>query len=399
MSSTTLLGKETSCYIDGELYKGTIIAIARYVNYCQYCFLIEGQEWGKWVPESALTEKITSVQPVSKQPKQEPNLKKETEKIPSVQPVSEELKLEANLEKEAKEEAKEEINALVKFVSDTQKVLQSRSEEDVQLILKSFEDAKKSIELSTKVVVGSLVDTDKQIRQWLQQTIQIGSEVINFIWESINELWSRYWQQRIMEAIKGQKPTHLKAKKVVQILKEDYPSETNRQIAERLIYEKALYATITAPLPLLVASIPKIGYFASQKVVKFLNIRGLMVEMIYQIGLSYGFDEFNEGDYLVIFSLGLFSIQKIIGLGLDFLNLDSIPDPLISPVTNIILFLVLGYAACELYEEKAKIASLEAYKALEVKVIAYSKEVTSEQAKIEEVLVEAISVKEELKQN
>jgi hypothetical protein len=150
----------------------------------------------------------------------------------------------------------------------------------------------------------------------------------------------------------------------------------------------------------LAVGIPKVGLLASKMVVKFLNVRGLLVEMIYQIGAAYGFDEFREGDYLVILNLAL-PIQKLANLGMDLLLGDLITDPIIPAISNIILFLAVGYAACEFYESKAKgvvitIASLKAFIALEKTVEAYLEETISEKSTIEATVVEAVAVKEHL---
>ncbi|MBD3560475.1 DNA (cytosine-5-)-methyltransferase, partial [Planktothrix sp. FACHB-1355] len=309
-------------------------------------------------------------------------------------------KQDINLQVEAKKEAKQEIHALVKFVADTQSAIQNKATKDIEQLAMSFQDTQKAIEQNTQAVANALVNSEKQAREWLQQTIQVGGEVLNFIWKIVNELWSRYWRDRIIDAIRGQRPKHFKAKEVVRKLKQDYPYETNRQIANRLIYEKALFVTITTPLPILAAGIPKVGTIASKITVKFLGIRGLLVEMIYQIGVCYGFDEFKEGDYLIIFTWAL-RREKLAKLGIDFLLSDSIPDPLIPAVTNMIVFLSVGYAACEFYEAKAKgagspIASIEAYTSLLRKIDAYLEEAILEQRTIEATVDEAITVKENL---
>jgi len=66
-----------------------------------------------------------------------------------------------------------------------------------------------------------------------------------------------------------------------------------------------------------------------------------------------------------------------------------------------IVFLSVGYAACEFYEAKAKgivlpISSMEAFIALETKVEAYLKEAISEKTNLETTVVDAVYVKEQL---
>lgn len=66
-----------------------------------------------------------------------------------------------------------------------------------------------------------------------------------------------------------------------------------------------------------------------------------------------------------------------------------------------IVFLLVGYAACEFYEAKAKgmvlpISSIKEFKVLEKKIGDYLEEAILEQTNIEATLVEAVHVEEQL---
>lgn len=402
---------KTTCKIGNEQKSGEVLAVTTYIPYRRIvCFQIKGEEIGRWVSEDELTGICSSVETTKNEVKTDISARKKAKNEPEAKQDiylekkgKNEVKLDTSAEEEAKKEAEQDIHALVKFVADTSNEIQNKATKDFEILVLSLEDTIKAIQDSTKVVVDALINYTQQMHEWLKQTIQGAAEVIDYIEKTLNELWSRYWRDRIIDAITGQRPHHFKAKAVVKKLKQDYPYETDRQIAERLILEKALFATITGSLPLLAAGIPLVGIVASKIIVKFLNITGLLVELIYQVGVSYGFDEFKEGDYVAIFTLA-FRIEKLAVIGVDFLLKESIPDPIIPAVTNMIVFLSVGYAACEFYEAKAKgmklpTATIEAFIALEKKVEAYLEEAIAEKTTIEATVVEAVCVKEQLALN
>ncbi len=75
-------------------------------------------------------------------------------------------------------------------------------------------------------------------------------DVLNWINQVVNEVWNRYWRDRILAIIKREDLFNPdKAKEIVQQLKTDYPTETNRQTANRLIAEKSVFATISGLIP------------------------------------------------------------------------------------------------------------------------------------------------------
>ncbi len=398
------LFQQTTCYLNGEKKSGKVIAVSTQVDRYRVCFQMKGEQIGKWVPDSALNGVYPTV--VAKkeakgyinpdQPKSEPQEKQdiysETEKKDS--------KLDIAVETEVKHEAAKNIHALEKFVADAHLTIKNKASSDIATLVKSLKDTSDSIKLVSEVTLTALSTASEYSQlahEWLKETIQGSVELIVYIEQTLNELWSRYWRYRIIDAIRGERLHYSKSKAVIEKLKIDYPYETDRQIAGRIISEKTIYGTVIGLLPLVASGIPLMGIVADLIVVKFLDIQGLLVEMIYQVGVSYGFDEFIEGIYLKILSLAFSRMENVFG---ELLK-GSTPNLVIPSATNVIMFSVVGYAACEFYEAKAKgwitpTDSLSAFKASQAKIAAYSEEALMEEKTIEATVVEAISVTKQL---
>ncbi|MEG4453528.1 hypothetical protein [Microcoleus sp. N9_A1] len=117
--------------------------------------------------------------------------------------------------------------------------------------------------------------------------------------------------------IKGEKVNFSTSKKIVYQLRIDYPDETNHQLAERIVFEKAVYTSITGFIQGLSRSgagkLPEeisdfiagnkgfetLHQLLNSRLVNFFDTNSLLVEMIYQISLIYGMES-GEGDILVI---------------------------------------------------------------------------------------------------
>lgn len=412
---TNDLFQQTTCYLNGEKKSGKVIAVSTQVDRHRVCFQVKGEEIGEWVPELALTGAYATVaakkevkgyihhdQSAKDQEKSKKytgeKAQTESQEKHDIYPVAikNDIKLNIFVEKEVKQEAEKNIHALEKFVADAQNAITNKATSDTAILVNLIKDTYTFIK-SASIGIGTLVDYAQLAHEWLKQAIPAAIEVIAYIQQTLSELWSLYWRDRIIDAIKGQRPHYTKAKATVENLKQIYLYETARQIAERLIHEKAIFATVTGSLPLLVSAIPLVGMTAELIVVKFLDIQGLLVEMIYQVGVSYGFDEFEEGIYLGILDLAFPTMENIFGSLLK----GSTPDLVIPSATNMIMFLVVGYAACEFYEAKAKgwvtpTDSLDAFMASQTKVKAYAEKAYAEEEAIEVTVVKAMSVKEQL---
>jgi hypothetical protein len=130
----------------------------------------------------------------------------------------------------------------------------------------------------------------------------------------------------------------------------------------------------------------------------------ILVEMVYQIAVAYGFDNLEnpaqKGEFLAIFAIALGS-QQIMKLGLSFLAKHTpIHGLLIDATTNVILFQLLGYAANQFYEAKVKaispLTSIEAYTTLEEKAKAYLQKAISQKEAVREVVADAVYIQKQL---
>ncbi|HAZ43795.1 MAG TPA: hypothetical protein DDW76_00420 [Cyanobacteria bacterium UBA11369] len=223
----------------------------------------------------------------------------------------------------------------------------------------------------------SLQDTDKQAREWLNQATKgIGEHVVSPLTKTLTD-YGKFFLDIIVKIINNLDIN--KAKEAVKKLKKTYPHEQPREIANRLIQEKAIFATITA--------YTGVGP-------KTLNT---LVEMVCQIAMCYGFEDLDspekKGEILVIYLIA-FSINKLRKRVLEFLEAcTTISAKVLDPATTLILFQAVGYAAREFYEAKSKAKS---FIELGKKVEAYLEEAISEMAAVEKVVDQAVSMKEQL---
>lgn len=382
MSTQEALWQATTCYVGGKLEKGRVIAISTYVDRRRICFQLNGEEVGQWVPEEAVYLSISS--------------------------------LEA--EKEAQKEANNDVNTLVKILEKHQEIVVSRSVKDIEKISRFLKTVISGFEFGEKLVGDTVSSLDKVVLSWLG-TIAFIVEVKDQILRAVNELWSRYWKERVLSTlIKGEKIERTTSKKIVDQLKIDYPGETNHQLAERIVFEKAVYTSITGFIQGLIRSyadkIPKaLGEFLAGKkgfevlqpllsnhLVNFFDANTLLEEMIYQISLIYGLKS-REGDTLAILATAL-TQQVAHLLEMEFLiglPSDVAVTPLVSPIKNMLVFMLVGKNAIDYYEAqketgKMPIASLEDLRSLEDRGAAYLTEILSKSPELEQALANAISV-------
>ncbi len=407
------LFKQTTCYLNGEKKSGKVLAVSTQTDRLRVCFQVKGEEMGQWMPDLGLNGAYSAVvakkdvkgylhnyqakdKESSKIHPGETKTESQTKQDIHLETEKNQVKLHVVVEQEVKQEAERNIHALEKFVADAQNAIINKATSDTAILVNLIKDTYTIIK-STPIGIGTLIDYAQLTYDWLKQAIPVAIDVIAYIQQTLNQLWSLYWRDRIIDAIKGQRQHHTKAKACVENLKQIYVYETDRQIAERLINEKAIFATVTGALTSLASAIPLVEITADLIVVKFLDVQALLVEMIYQVGVSYGFDEFIEGIHLEIFTRAFSSLENVFGNLLK----GSTPNLVIPAATNMIMFLVVGYAACEFYEAKAKgwvtpTDSLDAFMASQTKVKAYSEKAISEEEAIEVTVIKAISVKEQL---
>ena len=129
-------------------------------------------------------------------------------------------------------------------------------------------------------------------------------------------------------------------------LQQEYPLEKSREIARRLIVDKAEEAgkigLVTNILPPVAATLLGIELAAITK---------LQAEMIYEIAAAYGLDltqPNRRGEILAIFSLSLGS--SFLKSSLNFIEILPGIGAIVGASTNALIFYSLGYTASRFYE-------------------------------------------------
>jgi len=253
-----------------------------------YLFLLNGKTIGQWVPEEALYGLASSSQ-----------VQKEA--------VSRSVS-SSQVKKEAQQEAKDDVNILVKIVEDHKQIVVSKSVKDIEKISRLLQTIITGLELGAKLVVDAVVIPYKMVLSLLGSIPFLLILVKEKILKAVNEVWSRYWKERILTTlIKGEKVHHSTSNKIVDQLRIDYPGETNRQLAERIVSEKAVYTSITGFIQGLIrkysGKLPEVisDFLAGKKefevlhqllnnhLVNFFDTNSLLEEMIYQISLNLWF--------------------------------------------------------------------------------------------------------------
>lgn len=317
---TKILFEQNTCYIQDEPKKGKVLAVATYHTHRRVCFRIEGEKWGTWVDENYLFSKS--------------NLNKNKDTNSIVIPA------QSNLGQ----------NAIEKTLKFSQEII-NRATKDVDYIVKVSKGLNAS---ANKSIRNSLKYTDKQINNWLTVNLKGSVEVIKFIKSVVSELWNRYWRDRIVDSLMNKDFDTNNAQKIVIKLKQDYPEQGNYEIAQQLIVEKAIFATMTG----LIKEVPGIKEITSIPIinqrVKFLSVKDLIVEIIHQIAFVYGYRNLDESELLAIFAI-VFDKRILLKLDLQFLVESKIPVWEINAISNMGLFTIIGYATREFYETKTRL--------------------------------------------
>ncbi|MEB3281999.1 MAG: hypothetical protein VKK42_24075 [Lyngbya sp.] len=292
-------------------------------------------------------------------------------------------------------DTQEQISAFEEYIRNIRTAIANKADADIKLFIYFFEQAKGVVNQASALTVTKIQDTDKFIQNCFQ-SLTIALDVSSWINQVVNEVWNRYWRDRILAIIKREDLFNPdKAKEIVQQLKKDYPTETNRQTANRLIAEKSVFATLAG----LTSAVPVIG---GKIETNLLKTSELFTEMIYQIAYSYGYNTIDDGDELAIMSIS-FSAKVLVSFGLDFLMEHSakIPTWGIKAGTNLAMFLLVGYTTCEYYEYKLKMKKtiLEdkfALEELKTRVTAQAKELAAKEAVLEAEFMEVVEIKQEV---
>lgn len=143
-----------------------------------------------------------------------------------------------------------------------------------------------------------------------------------------------------------------KAARVIAELKSKYPAESNRQIAGRLITQKAVYAggvgLSTSLLP--GVAIPLLALDLAATAL-------LQAELVFQIAATYGLnleDPARKGEILAVFGcvLGGGKAVNAAKVGLEFLRNAPVAGAVIGATSNAAMIYALGNVACSFYEKK-----------------------------------------------
>jgi uncharacterized protein (DUF697 family) len=190
----------------------------------------------------------------------------------------------------------------------------------------------------------------------------------------------------------------VKAEEAVKTLQNQYPEDSSRQIAHRLMVSKL---TLAASSGFVTSLVP--GAAAPMMLVDLTATMGLQAEMVFQIAAAYGLDlheSARKGEVIAIFGLSAGGNQVLkLGSGyaakagfLGFLRNIPVAGAAIGASSNAALTYALGYAACRFYE--SKISPLSSEKALEASQEEsqnYLKEALSQQVLMDQVLVHVIN--------
>ncbi len=182
-----------------------------------------------------------------------------------------------------------------------------------------------------------------------------------------------------------------RAAESVKALQQKYPDETPRQIAHRIMVEKAIYA---GGIGFAGSLIP--GQAIALLAVDLATTTALQTEMVYQIAAAYGLDlqdPTRKGEVVAIFALS-FGGSRAIKAGLAFIKTVPLVGAAIGASANATMLYTLGYAACKFYEAKVNPAvaetATETLEEIKAKTEKYLEVAIAQQAIIDQILAHAI---------
>ncbi|MGB7417159.1 MAG: EcsC family protein [Thermosynechococcaceae cyanobacterium] len=161
------------------------------------------------------------------------------------------------------------------------------------------------------------------------------------------------WITRIPGANKlltflGQADT-AKIEREVASLRQKYPLDSSRALAERMIQQSALQAGTVGLLTNLAPPIA-LALFA----VDLAAITKLQAEMVYRVAAAYGFpltDSTRRGEILAIFGLSMLG-SSVLKTGASFIEVIPVVGAVSGAAVNATLLFGLGQTACQFYESK-----------------------------------------------
>lgn len=180
----------------------------------------------------------------------------------------------------------------------------------------------------------------------------------------------------------------VKVRKSVERLKDKHPEEAPKEIAHRIMVEKAVYGGSSG---LVTSLVP--GAAAALLAVDLTATAALQSEMVYQIAAAYGLDledSARKGEALAIFSLALGSNQAI-RAALEVLQNTPLAGAVIGASTNAVMTYAVGHAACRFYEARLNEQTTEeTLTASQQESEEYLKEAIEQQIIMDQILVHII---------
>ncbi len=141
----------------------------------------------------------------------------------------------------------------------------------------------------------------------------------------------------------------VKAETALKNLQAQYPTETPRQIAHRLMVEKSIYS---GGIGLATSILP--GLALATLALDMAAVATLQAEMVYQIAGAYGMDLMapnRKREVLAIFGIGMGGVHGI-KVGSRLLRTAPLVGGAIGATANAALTYAVGHAACRFYEQQ-----------------------------------------------
>ncbi|MEE3716714.1 EcsC family protein [Tumidithrix elongata RA019] len=142
----------------------------------------------------------------------------------------------------------------------------------------------------------------------------------------------------------------------VKRLKQKYPNESDNQIAQRIIGQKAMFASASGFATSIVP-----GSAAALFAVDLAATTSLQAEMVYQIASAYGMDlkdPTRKGEVVAVFGLA-FGGKMAIKAGLGLLRNIPVAGAVIAASSEAVMLYTLGRASCAFYEAKLNPVNFE----------------------------------------
>jgi len=292
-------------------------------------------------------------------------------------------------------EVKEDINKLGQFFADFVKAIQDPATEHIKWTLEQIQKTLEALEESLKVSSQEVNNATQQITNILNEITKTSEQFVKQFLQQIINYWNEYWKERILECILSVRLAE-EALTIVSQTKKNHSTFASSQIAQHLINEKVLYSFFIAGMA---SAVPGVSL-----VVDLGGTTPLLIQMVYEIACAYEQDiksPESRQEILAILCL-TFTTDNLPKIGLGFLLKHTpIPSFAISGIINATLFLGVGYATCQYYEVKVSgkdPLSKETYQALIAEVNSYFDKLMTEGKKIQEIVNQAIDLKDKLPQ-